>query len=76
MAVAFTKRDPIRTHARDELGIDIDELANPLQVLTATARAQYVCLLSDCIPILVCCLAVRCSCVRGSPVQPVRSSQQ
>ena len=32
MAIAFTKRDPIRTHARDELGIDIDELANPLQV--------------------------------------------
>ena len=32
MAVAFTKRDPIRTHARDELGIDVDELANPLQV--------------------------------------------
>ena len=33
VAVAFTKRDPIRTHARDELGIDVDELANPLQVL-------------------------------------------
>lgn len=32
VAVAFTKRDPIRTHARDELGIDVDELANPLQV--------------------------------------------
>jgi hypothetical protein len=32
VAIAFTKRDPIRTHARDELGIDIDELANPLQV--------------------------------------------
>lgn len=46
VAVAFTKRDPIRTHARDELGIDVDELANPLQVLTATARAQHVCLLS------------------------------
>lgn len=33
VAVAFSKRDPIRTHARDELGIDVDELANPLQVL-------------------------------------------
>ena len=38
VAVAFTKRDPIRTHARDELGIDVDELANPLQVLPTQSR--------------------------------------
>ena len=28
----LTEKDVIRAHARDELGIDIDELANPLQV--------------------------------------------
>lgn len=32
MAVALTKDDVVRAHARDELGIDIDELANPWQV--------------------------------------------
>ena len=30
----LTNKDVIRAHARDELGIDIDELANPLQVRT------------------------------------------
>ena len=32
VAVALTKDDVVRAHARDELGIDIDELANPWQV--------------------------------------------
>ena len=32
VAVELTNKDVIRAHARDELGIDIDELANPLQV--------------------------------------------
>eukprot|EP00887_Chlorella_sp_A99_P003062 scaffold9.g3062.t1 len=31
VAVVLTEKDVIRAHARDELGIDIDELANPLQ---------------------------------------------
>lgn len=31
MAVALTDHDVIRAHARDELGIDLDALANPLQ---------------------------------------------
>ena len=34
VAVELTNKDVIRAHARDELGIDIDELANPLQVWT------------------------------------------
>lgn len=31
VAEALTRHDVIRAHARDELGIDIDDLANPLQ---------------------------------------------
>lgn len=31
VAVALTKKDVIRTHARDELGIDLDEMSNPWQ---------------------------------------------
>lgn len=34
VAVALTKDDAVRAHARDELGIDIDDLANPWQVCT------------------------------------------
>ena len=32
VAIALTKDDVVRAHARDELGIDIDDLANPWQV--------------------------------------------
>jgi hypothetical protein len=32
VAEELTAKDVVRAHARDELGIDIDELANPLQV--------------------------------------------
>jgi hypothetical protein len=32
VAQELTDGDVIRAHARDELGIDIDDLANPLQV--------------------------------------------
>ncbi|KAK9827265.1 hypothetical protein WJX81_005507 [Elliptochloris bilobata] len=42
VAIAFTKRDPIRTHARDELGIDVDELANPLQAALASLGSFVV----------------------------------
>jgi VIT1/CCC1 family predicted Fe2+/Mn2+ transporter len=37
VAVALTEKDVIRAHARDELGIDIDELANPLQAAVVSA---------------------------------------
>jgi len=37
VAVALTERDVIRAHARDELGIDVDELANPLQAASVSA---------------------------------------
>lgn len=39
VAIAFTEKDVIRAHARDELGIDIDDLANPLQASLASAFA-------------------------------------
>ena len=34
VAVALTKDDVVKAHARDELGIDIDDLANPWQVMS------------------------------------------
>lgn len=37
VAVALTDRDVIRAHARDELGIDVDELSNPLQAAVVSA---------------------------------------
>ena len=39
VAVVLTKKDVIRAHARDELGIDLDELANPLQASLVSACA-------------------------------------
>eukprot|EP00891_Asterochloris_glomerata_P009038 jgi/Astpho2/9038/Aster-02700 len=41
VAVELTNKDVIRAHARDELGIDIDELANPLQASLAS-MASFV----------------------------------
>ena len=32
VAEELTEKDVIKAHARDELGIDVDEMANPLQV--------------------------------------------
>jgi vacuolar iron transporter family protein len=37
VAVALTEHDVIRAHARDELGIDLDVLANPLQAAIVSA---------------------------------------
>jgi VIT1/CCC1 family predicted Fe2+/Mn2+ transporter len=37
VAVALTEKDVIRAHARDELGIDVDDLANPLQAAVVSA---------------------------------------
>ncbi|KIZ03377.1 Fe(2+)/(Mn2+) transporter pcl1 [Monoraphidium neglectum] len=39
VAQELTDGDVIRAHARDELGIDIDDLANPLQASVASAIA-------------------------------------
>jgi VIT1/CCC1 family predicted Fe2+/Mn2+ transporter len=39
VAEELTKGDPIRAHARDELGIDMDELSNPMQAAVASAVA-------------------------------------
>ncbi|DBB00345.1 TPA: hypothetical protein ACH3X3_011749 [Trebouxia sp. C0006] len=37
VATELTEKDVIRAHARDELGIDLDELSNPLQACLASA---------------------------------------
>lgn len=39
MAVQLTEKDVIRAHARDELGIDLDELANPWKAALSSAIA-------------------------------------
>lgn len=39
VAKELTEKDVIRAHARDELGIDMDELANPLQACVTSAIA-------------------------------------
>ena len=39
VAIELTEKDVIRALARDELGIDIDDLANPLQASVASAFA-------------------------------------
>lgn len=31
VAAEFTEKDVIRAHARDELGIDLDQMSNPIQ---------------------------------------------
>lgn len=42
VARELTDKDVIRAHARDELGIDLDALANPLQASAASAGAFSV----------------------------------
>lgn len=44
VARELTEKDVVRAHARDELGIDMDALANPLQVCVVV----YVCLMPCC----------------------------
>ncbi|GFR44345.1 hypothetical protein Agub_g5562 [Astrephomene gubernaculifera] len=39
VAVQLTEKDVIRAHARDELGIDMDELSNPMQAAVVSALA-------------------------------------
>ncbi len=42
MAVELTAKDVIRAHARDELGIDLDDLSNPWKASAASALAFVV----------------------------------
>ena len=42
VAMELTEKDVIRAHARDELGIDIDDLSNPLKASVASAFAFLV----------------------------------
>ena len=42
VAIELTEKDVIRAHARDELGIDIDDLSNPLKACVASAFAFLV----------------------------------
>jgi vacuolar iron transporter family protein len=42
VAVELTNKDVIRAHARDELGIDLDDLSNPLQASVVSAGA-FIC---------------------------------
>jgi vacuolar iron transporter family protein len=42
VAKELTEKDVIRAHARDELGIDLDEMSNPLQAAGASAVAFVI----------------------------------
>ncbi|GJP54913.1 hypothetical protein CLOM_g13927 [Closterium sp. NIES-68] len=42
VAEELSRVDPVRAHARDELGIDMDDLSNPLQAALASAGAFIV----------------------------------
>ena len=42
MAEELTAKDVIKAHARDELGIDMDDLSNPIQAAAASAFAFCV----------------------------------
>ena len=42
MAEELTAKDVIRAHARDELGIDMDDLSNPVKAAVASAFAFII----------------------------------
>jgi VIT1/CCC1 family predicted Fe2+/Mn2+ transporter len=42
VAEELTVKDVIRAHARDELGIDIDDMSNPLQAALASSISFLV----------------------------------
>lgn len=54
VAVALSQHDRLRVHARDELGIDVDALANPVQAALASAASFVV---GAVVPVLVVGLA-------------------
>ena len=39
VAEELSREDPVRAHARDELGIDMDDYSNPMQAAVASAVA-------------------------------------
>ncbi|XP_024523566.1 vacuolar iron transporter homolog 2 [Selaginella moellendorffii] len=39
VAEELSREDPVKIHAREELGIDVDDLANPIQAALASATA-------------------------------------
>ncbi|GBG77422.1 hypothetical protein CBR_g23871 [Chara braunii] len=51
VAEELTKHDYLRAHARDELGIDLDDLANPFQAAFASVVAFV---LAGLIPLISC----------------------
>lgn len=42
MAEELTAKDVIRAHARDELGIDLDDMTNPYQAAASSAVAFII----------------------------------
>lgn len=42
VAEQLTAKDPVRAHARDELGIDIDDYTNPWSAAGASAVRPYI----------------------------------
>ncbi|MBL8945013.1 MAG: VIT1/CCC1 transporter family protein, partial [Myxococcales bacterium] len=54
VAAALSQQDPLRVHARDELGIDVDALANPIQASLVSAASFVV---GAVVPIVVVVLA-------------------
>jgi VIT1/CCC1 family predicted Fe2+/Mn2+ transporter len=54
VAVELSRDDPVRVHARDELGFDIDTLANPTQAAFVSASSFVV---GAIVPVLVVALA-------------------
>jgi hypothetical protein len=51
VAEELSAKDVIRAHARDELGIDMDELANPWQVSECASREALLRLLQATAPV-------------------------
>ncbi|MEW5302626.1 MAG: hypothetical protein WDW36_005391 [Sanguina aurantia] len=49
VAAEFTEKDVIRAHARDELGIDLDQMSNPIQ---AALVSMVACTLGSAAPLL------------------------
>ena len=64
MAIQLSEKDVIRAHARDELGIDMDDLSNPWKAAAASALAFVfgAGVLLTAMPLICRWLA----CIRGS----------
>jgi len=72
VAEELSEKDPLRAHARDELGVDEDDLSNPVQAATASGISFIVgavvplvtsaFVATDWLRILVVCLVSSASC--------------